>query len=346
MVRVNRGATLLTVIVVGLLFAFMSAACSGSEAPTPVPPTPTPTVRPAATSQPSPAPAPVYPLTITDPSGRSVTIRKAPTRIVSLSPGATEVIFALGAGGLVIARDQFSDYPPEAKQKAELSYSNPNMEQLLGLSPDLVIIAGRQRPFLQQMEQRGLNVLFMVEPQTLDGVLEHILLLGKALDHNEQAKRLADDMRRRIDAVKARVADVTTGPRVFYELTADLYTVAPQSFVGGMFGLLKARNVAEGASTPFPQLSQEVVLQRDPEVVILADAAQYGLGNESAETVRVRPGWQGMAAVRNNRVYAIDSNLLNRPGPRIVEGLEMLAKLLYPAMPAASESTPIADDCS
>jgi iron complex transport system substrate-binding protein len=113
---------------------------------------------------------------------------------------------------------------------------------------------------------------------------------------------------------------------VFYELSADLYTASPESFIGGMLAAVKARNVAAGARSPFPQLTAEAVLAADPEVVILSDAA-YG---ESLESVAARPGWANVSAVRNRRVHPIDPDIVNRPGPRIADGVEALARAIYP----------------
>jgi len=129
-----------------------------------------------------------------------------------------------------------------------------------------------------------------------------------------------------IDAITDRLVDVVEGPRVYHELDNTFFTVAPDSFVGDFYNLLEAQNIAEGATTAYPQLTQEEVLARDPEVIILAD----GDAGESPETVKARPGWGAISAVKNDRVYVVDPDIISRPSPRVVEGLEELARFLYP----------------
>ena len=135
------------------------------------------------------------------------------------------------------------------------------------------------------------------------------------------------ELRSRIDAVTAALDDVGQGPRVFFELTSDLYTVAPNTFVGDLLTLAKAQNIAAGAESPFPQLSAEAVVDADPEIVLLPDGE---LAGESLETVCARPGWDVISACTSERVHAFDGDLTSRPGPRVVDGLELIVRLLYP----------------
>ena len=150
-------------------------------------------------------------------------------------------------------------------------------------------------------------------------------MLGRATGHEPAARALVSDMQQRIGVVTARIADVDRGPTVFYELTDDLYTAAPETFIGGMLQLLRAENVAAGATSPFPQLTAEAVLAANPQVVLLADGEWV-----SVESVAKRPGWAGVAAVTSGRIYAIDPDLGNRPGPRIVDAIEQMARAIYP----------------
>lgn len=267
-----------------------------------------------------------FPLTITDSSGVELLIEAAPQRIISYSPGATEVLFAIGAGDRIIAADRFSDYPAAAGELPKLEYLDPDPEAVLAHDPDLVLMAGAQRAQLQQFRDLAMTVLLLEEADSVEGVFGSILLLGELTGNERQAEALARSMRERIEAVTGVLADVEQGPRVFYELAADLYTASPDTFIGGMLQLLKAQNVARGAASPFPQLSAEAVIDADPEVVLLSDA-EYG---ESLETVAARPGWAGVSAVLSGRVHAIDPDIVNRPGPRIVEGIEAMARALYP----------------
>lgn len=295
----------------------IALACSDNEAPTS-------TAATAAAQAGGVAAA--FPRTITDSSGAAVTIAAQPQRIVSLSPGATEILYAIGAGARVIATDRFSDYPAAAKALPKLEYSQPSAEAAVALAPQLVIMTTRQREQVQQFRDLKLTVLYIEEGESIDAVYRTITLFGEITGETPAAAQLVSSMRARIERVTAAVADVRQGPRVFYELSADLYTVAPATFIGGMLSALKAQNVAAGATSPFPQLTAEAVLGADPEVVILSDAA-YG---ESLQTVGARPGWAAVSAVKNRRVYPIDADIVNRPGPRIAEGMEALARALYP----------------
>jgi iron complex transport system substrate-binding protein len=295
--------------------AALLAACgeSGTERATPAPS--------AATATATETPA--FPLTVRDSGGAEVRLERMPERIISLSPGATEVLYAIGAGGRIAATDRFSNFPAEANATPKIEYSNPNPEAALAFRPDLVIMATRQQPQVQQFRDLGMTVFFAREPENLDGVYEHIRIFGRLTGHGADAERVIADMKREIDAVTASIAGVQQGPRVFYELGPTLFTAAPNTFVGSMLTTLKARNIAEGAPAQFPQLTAEAVLAANPEVIFLAHPG-------TPESVGQRPGWSGVTAVTNRRIYSIDPDLVNRPGPRLAQGIRMLARALYP----------------
>ena len=291
-------------------------ACGGGDPAPPATPAPA-----------TPAPPPqAFPLTIEDSDGTAVTLDAPPRRIISFSPGATEILFAIGAGERVIATDEFSDYPEAARRLPKLTYSSPDPEATLALAPDLVLMAGQQRNQVGQFRDLGMTVLFVEEAGDVGGVIASVETLGEVADARGRAAELAASMRARVGAVAAAVADAGPGPRVFFELTADLYTAGPDSFVGNLLTLAGAENVAAGAETAFPQLSAEAVVASAPEVVLLADA-EWG---ESRETVCARPGWDAIPACADGRVHPVDSDLASRPGPRVVDGLEQIARLLHP----------------
>lgn len=273
------------------------------------------------------AAAAAFPRTVEDAGGARVVIEAPPQRIVSHSPGATEILFAIGAGERVIAADEFSDYPPETAQLERVAYASPDPERELALDPDLVLMAANQLEQVEQFRGLGLTVLYVEEAATVAGVIESVRLFGELTGNEERAEALAAEMLGRIEAVTAELADLPPdgGPRVFFELESTLYTVGTDTFVGDLLTLLGARNIAEGATSAFPQLTAEAVIEANPEVVLLADGEF-----ESAEAVCARPGWSAIAACETGRVHAIDPDLSNRPGPRVVEGLEAIARLLYP----------------
>lgn len=267
-----------------------------------------------------------YPLTLTDGMGRSVTLEAAPQRIASLSPAATEILFAIGAGDQVAAVDKFSNYPPEAKTRQQLDAYQPSVEAIAGTQADLVLLVYDPGDLVDGLARAGLTVFFLETPTSVDGVLEQIRLLGQATGHLQEAQVLVATMEERIAAIQQRLADVEQGPSLFHEVDNQLYTVAPNSFVGNLYTILKAQNIAAGTDQAFPQLSQEAIIEADPEVIILGDAA----GGESPETVKARPGWGNISAVKNNRIYVVDPDIVSRPGPRLVDALETLAQMLYP----------------
>lgn len=280
----------------------------------------------SATAEEAAATPSTFPLTVTDSDGRALTLPAPARAIISHSPGVTETLFAIGAGPQVIAADEFSNYPPETARLKRVAYTDPDAEAELALEPDLVIMSGNQEAQVEAFRNLGLPVLYAPEPDSIDGVLASITLLGSITGHDAEAAALVTRLRTRIDAVSAKLADVQQGPKVFFELSDSLFTVAPQSFVGSVLSTLKARNIAAGAATAFPQLGSEAVIVADPDVILLADS-QFGA---TAEAVGARPGWSAIAAVRNGRVYPVDADVTNRPGPRIVDALEALAALMYP----------------
>jgi iron complex transport system substrate-binding protein len=209
-----------------------------------------------------------------------------------------------------------------------VAYSTPDPEAALSFEAELVIMADRQADQIPQFRNAGMPVFDTGRPESLEEVYEQIELLGRITDHTDEATEVIADMQARIAAVEAELAEVQDGPRVFFELTPDLYSVAPNSFVGALLTLLKAQNVAEGAASQFPQLSNEAVLAADPEVIFLTDA-EFG---ESLETVAARPGWDAVSAVLEERVYPLDGDLASRPGPRLAEAVELMAAALYPEL--------------
>ena len=265
-------------------------------------------------------------LTLTDGLGRSVTLTAVPQRIASLSPAATEILFAVGAGDQVAAVDMFSNYPPEATTREKLDAFQPSVEAIAGAQPDLVLVFYDPGNLVEGLTNANLTVFFLETPTSVEGVLDQIRVLGKVTGHPQEAEGLVESMQEDISAVQERLAAVEQGPRVFHEVDNQLYTVAPDSFVGNLYTILKAQNIAAGTGQAFPQLSQEAIIEADPEVIILGDA----VGGESPETVKARPGWGSISAVKNDRIYVVDPDIVSRPGPRLADALETLAQALYP----------------
>lgn len=306
-----------------LFFALLLAACAPAIAPTPAPASPAAVTVPTATS-----------ITVTDVAGRRVTLAAIPQRIVSLAPSTTEILFALDLGTQVVGVDDFSDFPAEAKSLPKIGGSGGkyNFEQIVSLKPDLILAAEITAPeVIKKLEDLKLYVLVVTATKTtFENIFTSITLVGQATSRVDQARRVTDGMKQKLEAVKSKVATAKTKPRVYWELDATNpakpFTVGPGSFVDDIITLAGGVNVFGTVSKPYPQVGAEQVVAANPEVIILSDAA-YGI---TVESVLNRSGWQVIEAVKQKQVYPIDDNLVSRPGPRIVDGLEAAAKLIHP----------------
>lgn len=311
------------VFVVALLV--LAVGCSAA-APTASPPTQLVPANPTPT-------AASFPLTLSDSVGRKVSIEAVPERVISLAPSTTEIAYAIGAGSRVIAVDQFSDYPEAVKSLPRVTSGlNYNFEQIVALKPDLVLAAGITAPdVIKKLEDLKLTVVVVGAPvTTFDTVKSDIQLAGQALGAQSGAKRVSDDIDRRVAAVKTKLAQATTRPRVYWELDstdpAKPYAPGPGSFIDDLIKLAGGQNVTASAKQAYSQVNAEEIIRADPEIIILSDAA-YGT---TPESVKARPGWDVITAVKNGKVFPIDDNLVSRPGPRIAEGLEAAARLIHP----------------
>ncbi|MBI4301988.1 MAG: ABC transporter substrate-binding protein [Chloroflexi bacterium] len=275
-----------------------------------------------------------FPLTFNDDAGRTVTIAKPATKIISISPAHTETLFALGVAAKVIAVDPFSDYPPEAKSKTQIGGGmKPNIEQIVSLQPDLVVSQVEGQDFFDQLQARGITVI-KLSPADMEGIYKTIELLGRLSGAESEAKKLTNDMKKRVDAVVAKTKG-TAKPRVFYELDATdptkPYTPGPGSFIDALITLAGGQNIAAAAKSAWTQFSTEEIIAKDPEIIVLGDAL-VPFNPQSAATVSKRSGWSMIMGVKKNAIYPIDDNLMSRPGPRIVAGLESLAKIIHPEL--------------
>ncbi len=272
--------------------------------------------------------ATTYPLTLTDDNKRSVTLAKAPARIVSLAPSNTELLFALGLGDRVVGVDNYSNYPAEAAKKEKIGgYSDTNIEKVVSLSPDLVLAAGiTSKELLDSLTSRKLTVL-VLNPADLAGVAGNMKLLGQVAGVPDKGQTAAADFQKRLETIAAKVKDAKAKPRVFYELDPTLFTVGPGSFIDDMIVKAGGQNIVTDASNPYPQLNQEAVVSKDPEVILLGDDSG---GVDTPEKILTRAGWSNISAVKNKRIYPLNADLVNRPGPRAADGVEAIAKALYP----------------
>jgi iron complex transport system substrate-binding protein len=239
------------------------------------------------------------------------------------------MLFAIGAGGQVAGVTQFCDFPPDALRKPKVGYANPNVESLVALQPDLILAP---REFLKPDLIASLDNLkiptFILADQTVEDIFSHIHTIGRMVERQAEAAALGMDLRQQITAIKQR----TQGQppvRVLYVLNSEpLITVGPGSFIDQLIGLAGGVNIAAKSTVPYPRLSMETVLLEDPEVLIFPVGSAEGI-SESEQLAWQR--WSGLSAIKQARVYRIPADLLNRPGPRIAQGLEQLAAILHPS---------------
>jgi iron complex transport system substrate-binding protein len=264
-----------------------------------------------------------------DDAGRRVYLAKAPSRIISLAPSVTEMLFAIGAGTQVVGVTQFCDFPAEAKQKTKVGYTNPNLESLVALDPDLIVAPQEflKPDLIGKLEQLKIPV-FILADRTIEDVFAHIQTLGRMLDRSTEATALGMDLRQHIARIKVRTQSAVP-VRVLYVLNSEpLITVGPGSFIDQLIGLAGGVNVAAKSVTAYPRLSMEVVLQENPDILIFPTGEAEGISESEQQAWRK---WSTLAAVKQNNLRQIPADLLNRPGPRIGKALELLADLLHPA---------------
>jgi iron complex transport system substrate-binding protein len=256
-----------------------------------------------------------------DTSAGPVTIEERPTRIVSLSPSATETLFAIGAADQVIAVDKNSNFPAEVP-KGDLDAYEPNVEAVIDKKPDLVVLSNDANDLIASLEAVKIPVLLEDAPTDLDGVLDQVDDLGKATGHVEEAEELATTMREDIEEI---VADTEAeGVSYYYELDSSYYSQTSATFLGKLIGDLGLVNIADGAGdgSDYPQLSAEHIIREDPDLILLADTKCC---QQSAETVAARPGWAELEAVKAKAVVELDDDIASRWGPRIVDLLRQVA---------------------
>lgn len=283
----------------------------------------------------APAVTPTPSIVLSDGLDRTVMLSEPAKRIVSLAPSNTEILFAIGAGSQVAGRDDFSDYPEEAKsvQSIGSTYGDLNTEAIVALKPDLVLAAGITTPEqVKTLEDLGLTVYLLGNPSDFPGLYDNISIVGQLTGREKEASALNDTLVARVNAVTGKLLGSGQRPKVFYEVDgADPtkpWTTGPGTFIATMMALAGGNNVGSVLSDQFAQISSEELIKQNPEFIILGDTA-FGV---TVESIGQRPGWAQMAAVQNKQVYAFDDNLASRPGPRLVDGLEQMAKIINPTI--------------
>jgi iron complex transport system substrate-binding protein len=314
------------------LMAILLVACSPKTSEQDFPP-PTEVSRQEAKED-APAITPTPPsLNFTDDLGRVVTLTGPAKRIVTLGPSILESLFAIGAGSQVVGREEFSTFPEEALEITSIGslWGELPAEAILALEPDLVIAPEIISPEqIQALEDLGLNVYFQANPDDFEGLWENIRILASLSGHPDEADFLIGKLDGRVKGVMEKISPLSYQPSVFYELDAtdpqNPYTVGAGTFIDTIISLAGGYNIGSVLEGDYAPISSEEVISQNPEIILLADAP-YGITSES---VAERAGWDVIQAVASGAIYEFDPFLVSVPGPRLVDGLEEMAKIFHP----------------
>ena len=315
-----------------LLAGALTACSQSTESTTPASTSTsisTPTLTPTQTQTPTPTP-----FTITDHFGRIVTINNShPQRIISLAPSNTEILFALGLGDRIAGVTSYCNYPPEATTKPSIGdYNTPNIEEIIAREPDLVLATEVHETTIAQLESRGITVVGL-SPKNIDETLTTITLVGKITGQENEAASLVADMQKRIKAVTDKTDKLTEAqkPRVFYIIWHDpIWTVGSGTLHDELIQMAGGINIAHDLAG-YIDISLEDVIMANPQVII----AGVGMGSGEdlpLQFVQTESRLQDVDARQNDRIYGVDMDIIGRPGPRIVDALEELLKIIHPEL--------------
>jgi iron complex transport system substrate-binding protein len=276
--------------------------------------------------------------TFTDDVGRRVYLAKPARRVVSLAPSATEILFAIGLDSEVVGVTTFCDYPPAAKTKPKIGSSIQNLEAIIGLKPDLVLAVKSEivRPdVLAKLEQLKIPI-FILAPKTAEDILGHIVTVGQLVGRDREARAVVQGLRERLQELRNRMASAKP-VRVFYVVNTDpLISVGSGSFIHQMLEFAGGRNIVGHTAISYPKVSLEEVLRKDPEVLLFPVGTTEGIPETEQQRWRK---WTNLSAVAHNRLHQVKAELVNRPGPRVVDGIEALARAIHPSIISRSGSS-------
>jgi iron complex transport system substrate-binding protein len=271
-------------------------------------------------------------LVITDDLDRSIAISGTPEKLISLAPSVTEILYSLDLGSRVVAVDNNSDYPAEADGLPKVSgYRWLDMEVILGLEPDLIFVAGINQDQIPRLEENDLVVVALV-PYSIDGIMDNIRLVGEIMGIEKRANAYVDVLEERVEAVTSKtLAAGVSRPKVYHELDSwgGYWTYGPGTFGNELIAKAGGVNIAGNEPTQYPALTSEFVIASNPDIII------YEIGPWSTavpEQIKVREGWDTISALKKDAIFGIDENLVSRPGPRVVDGLEEMAMIIHPEL--------------
>jgi iron complex transport system substrate-binding protein len=284
-------------------------------------------VGPACQSGQTSSPAPQgasFPVVIHQSDGSNLTLDRQPRRIVSLSPTATEMLYAIGAGKQVVAVDDQSNYPASAPI-TKLSATQPNVEAIAGYSPDLVVATEDTGGLVKGLAVLRVPTLLEKAAKDLNESYSQIRQLGSATGHVAQANEVVSRMRSDVASIVASAGKNTRQLSVYHELDDTFFSATSRTFIGQVYVVLGLKNIADrasGAAPDYPQLSSEFIISSSPDLIVLADAKCC---NQNLDSLGKRPGWRSIAAVKNQQVVGVDDDVASRWGPRVVDFLRQIA---------------------
>ncbi|MHC1771788.1 MAG: ABC transporter substrate-binding protein [Flexilinea sp.] len=271
----------------------------------------------------------------TDDLGRELEISLPINSVISLAASNTEILCAIGLCSNLVGVDLYSNFPAETEEIEKVTNMDMslNLEMILTLNPDLVLVSElTPTDQIYSMEELGIPVFYLANPDTLDELPAHIEKVGKITGHMDEAQEVALQLEKRIAAVDEMISVIKEEPTVFYELDATdpmkPWTASTGTFIDDLITRSGGKNIAADLTAEYAQISQEILLLKDPDIIILGDS-NFGI---TAESVANRPGWDEMKAVKNNKVIEFNDDLGARPGPRLVDGLEQIAAILHPEL--------------
>jgi len=264
-----------------------------------------------------------------DSMGTEISLEKDPVRIVSLAPSLTEILYYLGLGDRIVGVTTFSNYPPEAKGKPGIgSYMNLNVESIISLSPDLAIGTkdGNSREDVELLKEAGIPV-YIVNPRNVREVIDTIEEIGDICGVREKAREMAGGLTARLETVESLAAS-SERPLVFLQINLrPIMTVNRNTFHNDIIRLAGGINMTADEAVTYPRISIEEVIRKRPDIIIISSMER---GGEFEEARKEWMTWTSIPAVKNNRVYLFDSDLLDRPSQRLIDGLEAMARLIHP----------------
>jgi len=300
-----------------------------------------PSPQPAGKAPPEPEVLPEYPLTVVDDLTRKVTIKKLPQRIISLAPSNTEILFALGLEDRVVGVTQYCNYPEAAKAKPRVAgYSNPSLEKVISMEPDLILAdAIHEKTVLPALEKHKLTVIVMAA-KSINTVMDDITLVGKVTGKSKAAARLVDGLNARVKGVTAKTQSLASDerPRILHILWHNpIWTMGSETFIDDLLQKAGGLNIFADEFEKSRVVSIEAVVDLNPQVITVS-----GMGTTQEQiysSITKDSRLSDVDAIASSRVYKIDSNLVERSGPRIVDGLEQVARMLHPEIFGVSDNT-------